>query len=103
MTQNNISEFKLYLLNYNWSALYRIDNVHHAFDLFIPILDNSKHKFLSKKKIYTTNSYLNKPWLIEGIQKCIIKKNKLYQKLKKNILYLIKLFIKNIKIVFQKS
>ena len=52
MTQNNISEFKLYLLNYNWSALYRIDNAHLAFDLLISILDNSKQKFLSKKNIY---------------------------------------------------
>ena len=68
MTQNNISEFKLYLLNYNWSALYRIDNAHHAFDLFISTLENSKQKFLSKKKIYTKNSYLNKPWLIEGLK-----------------------------------
>ena len=83
MTQNNISEFKLYLLNYNWSSLYRIDNAHHAFDLFISTLENSKQKFLSKKKIYTKNSYLNKPWLIEGLKKCIIKKNKLYQNLKK--------------------
>ena len=50
MTQNNISEFKLYLLNYNWSSLYRIDNAHHDFDLFISTLENSKQKFLSKKK-----------------------------------------------------
>ena len=42
MTQNNISEFKLYLLNYNWKALYRIDNAHYAFDLFISTLENSK-------------------------------------------------------------
>ena len=49
MTQNNISEFKLYLLNYNWSALYRIDNAHDSFDLFISILDNFKQKFLYKK------------------------------------------------------
>ena len=67
MTQNNISEFKLYLLNYNRSALYCIDNAHRAFDLFIYILDNSKQKFLSKKNIYTDKSYLNKPWLIEGL------------------------------------
>ena len=36
--------------NCNWSALYRIDNAHHDFDLFISILDNSKQKFLFKKK-----------------------------------------------------
>ena len=50
MIQNNIREVKLYLLNYNCSALYRIDTAHHDFDLFISILDNSKQKFLSKKK-----------------------------------------------------
>ena len=51
MTQNNISEFKLYLLNYNWSALYRIDNSHDAFDLFISILDNSNKNLFYKKCI----------------------------------------------------
>ena len=39
MIKNNISEFKLHLLNYNWSALYRIDNAHAAFGLLIYILD----------------------------------------------------------------
>ena len=34
MTQNNISEFNQYLLIYNWSALYRIDNAHSHFELF---------------------------------------------------------------------
>ena len=42
MAQNNISEFNLYILNYNLLVLYIIYNSHDAFDLFINILDNSK-------------------------------------------------------------
>ena len=58
MTQNNIREFKLYLLNYKWSSLYRIDNEHDDFNLFIYMLENSKKMSFLNKNVY--NKFLFK-------------------------------------------
>ena len=49
MSQKNISDYKQYLLDYNWDDLYLLKDPHDSFELFINILENAKKKFRCKK------------------------------------------------------
>ena len=44
MSQKNISDYKQYLLDYNWDDLYLLNDPHDSFELFINILENTKKK-----------------------------------------------------------
>ena len=81
MSQQNISDYKQYLLDYNWDAFYLLNDPHDSFELFIKILENSKEKFRCKKKLNTKNVDKIKCWLVHGLIKCIIKKFKILCKL----------------------
>ena len=49
MSQQNISDYKQYLLDYNWDDLYLLNDPHDSFELFINILENEKKKTVVKK------------------------------------------------------
>ena len=49
MSQKNVSDYKQYLLDYNWDDLYLLNDPHDSFELFINILENANKKFRCKK------------------------------------------------------
>ena len=47
--QKNISDYKQYILDYNWDALYLLNDPNYSFELFINILENAKKNSVVKK------------------------------------------------------
>ena len=49
LSQKNISDYKQYLLDYNWDDLYLLNDPHDSFELLINILENPKKNSIVKK------------------------------------------------------
>jgi hypothetical protein len=81
ISDNNVENFKMDLLQTDWSSIYLSSNVSTAYDLFIKSYTQSLNKNIPIVTKTIKNIYsCNKPWLTKGIIKSIHQKNSLYRK-----------------------
>ena len=80
--QENISSFKQQLAKQTWEDVYKAENVHEAYYMFIKKIVNLYNVTCPAKKVKVVSECnKNKPWITTGLKNaCKKKKNQLYLK-----------------------
>lgn len=72
------------LSNYEWSQVFRQNNVDEAYDNFVDIVKNLYNKYCPLKKVLCSKSKQDKPWVSKSLKKCCLRKKELHKKYVKN-------------------
>ena len=83
---DNLNTFRRMILNYDFSQYLNNHNLNQNFTAFYQILNEIYDKSFPVKKIKKKFNLINEPWVTNQLRKCIRKKYRLYNQLKRGLI-----------------